>query len=347
MARNQLQRFFFIFVNRGKHQTILHQESVRQLQPLSHHRRPARMAESVLVEEAVAAGVVWRVDVDALDALAEFFLQEVERLPVFRVDQQAVGLRVEVVEGGVGEDFVDQRLFLVGDEQAGVDDERGAGLEVVDARHGLLEFALEVVDQARVLQQARPVAFRNLAHGDEPVGVDDLFLEREQVALEGFGGVEEVDNARRHAVEGAGDDAGGGVAAQVEQRVEVAENDILDEAVFLATQEGAQVLVDEVVGVLPDIEEVELFVGLEQGGGEPVGRERRGARFGVAPERLEGVVSGDGVEVVVFTQAKLVDALGLPAFGLGLILTGFLEDRRVVLAEKVRGDVLLRGKQGK
>ena len=58
-------------------------------------------------------------------------------------------------------------------------------------------------------------------------------------------------------------------------------------------------------------------------------------------------MSGDGVEVVVFTQAKLVDALDLPAFGLGVILTGFLEDRRVVLAEEVRGDVLLRGKQGK
>ena len=289
------------------------------------------MPETVLVQKAVAAGVVGRVDVDALDALSELLLQQVERLPVLGVDQQAVSLVVEVVEGGVGQDGVDQRLVLGSDEQAGVHHQRRQRLHLLQGAHRLLELTQPVGAQAFVRQQARPVAGRDLAERDQPVGVDDLLLEGEQVLLEGLGGVEELDDAAGHGVEGARDDAGGGVGTQVQQRIEVAEDDVLDEAIFLATEEAVQVLMDEVVGVLPDVETVERLVDLQQGVGGRVLLQRFRALLGIAAERLEGLMFGQGIAVGLGRQAKLVDALDLAAFGLVVVLAEVLEDGLVAL----------------
>ena len=54
----------------------------------------------ILVQKViVCSSVIWRINIHTLYPLTVFLLEQVERLPVFGVDEQAVGHLVQVLEG--------------------------------------------------------------------------------------------------------------------------------------------------------------------------------------------------------------------------------------------------------
>lgn len=57
------------------------------------------MAVAILVDKLVRAGVVGRVDVNALDLASVLPLEQPEGLIIFGVDEEAIGRFVEVLKG--------------------------------------------------------------------------------------------------------------------------------------------------------------------------------------------------------------------------------------------------------
>jgi hypothetical protein len=83
------------------------------------------MSIAILINKLIASSIIRRINIDALHPLSISLLQQVQRLPVFGVDEQSVDGVVQVFKArqqAVGE--VGREVAGVGREVAGVENQR-------------------------------------------------------------------------------------------------------------------------------------------------------------------------------------------------------------------------------
>ena len=175
------------------------------------------MPETVFVQKAIVAGVVRGVDVDAFDFFAVLFLQQIEYLPVLGMKHQTIGLLVQSIDAA--DNFIDQSSLIRRREKACIHHQRWVRGKVCGRCDRLLEFGLPVIKQALVGSKTVVESRGDFPGGNEPVGIDHLFFQREQVALKGFQRVEKFDDAGGDGIEAAREDQCGRFNLSGEQRV--------------------------------------------------------------------------------------------------------------------------------
>ena len=298
------------------------QDSVRgqqrpgQQEAVVHQRQPGRVLEVILVQNRRRVGVVRRVRVDALHLAAIPRLQQVQRLEVLAVYEQAVGLFVE--RAGIGE-RVQQAVGEVAVEVARIDDQVRVGLEEIDGRRvapgciAVGQVAGDLVDGVEVDPlpalggvggdlRVEPVG--NPVEGDAPVGLQHELLLEPEALLEVLELGEKVDDLAADVTGGpyAGEgpvEAGGVAALDV---VEIQDVGVQVE-VELAAEEAAEVLVDEVVEAVPGGVALEVLgeqraVGSGLGGGK-----RRQQHVPVGIERPQDALDGGLVDSALLSVA--------------------------------------------
>src|SRR5690606_16534201 len=144
---------------------------------LLHHREPGGVPVAVLVDEVVAPGVVWRIDVDALDRAGVLPLEQAQRLVVLAMDEDPADGVVEVAVEPL-EEAIDEVLV----EVPGVDDEGGMRLEerLVHLALGVEQVLprIDVEERAPrlelrlVRQDLVPQLAWHVLDQDEPVGAE-------------------------------------------------------------------------------------------------------------------------------------------------------------------------------